>query len=114
MVRIQLLMGWLAATASVVTVSAQEPPAAIDSFQQRVRPLLARYCYECHGGDKPKAGLSLASFSDESAVLSQRATWRRESIECGNASQFSLIRLRSCESKLGVAYRAPEDSRRQA
>ena len=77
MARFQLLMGWLAATAAAASLSAQEPPAATVSFQQRVRPLLARYCFKCHGGEKPKADIGLASFADEAAVLGQRATWRR-------------------------------------
>ena len=28
---------------------------------ERVKPVLAQHCFKCHDGEKPKAGLSLAS-----------------------------------------------------
>ncbi len=32
-------------------------PAQIDFFEQRIRPMLANECYECHGAKKQKGGL---------------------------------------------------------
>jgi hypothetical protein len=37
---------------------AAEPP----SYAKQVKPFLARYCLECHTGDRAKGGLDLASF----------------------------------------------------
>lgn len=46
------------------------------SFDEQVQPFLARYCLECHRGEKPKGELRLdritADFSDESV----RKVWR--------------------------------------
>src|SRR5262249_39281117 len=39
-------------------LSAVEPP----SYAKQVKPFFARYCLECHNGDKPKGDLNLESF----------------------------------------------------
>ena len=36
-------------------------PDAVELFEQRIRPILANECYECHGAKKQKAGLRVAS-----------------------------------------------------
>ena len=41
------LAGWIAAA------TPQDPNA----WQQEIRPLLQKYCLECHGPDKSKAGI---------------------------------------------------------
>jgi hypothetical protein len=46
-------------------------------FRTAVMPLLARYCTGCHGTTKPKGGLNLAAFQDESSARSQRKIWER-------------------------------------
>jgi hypothetical protein len=52
---------WLHAT----SVAAEEPgpadAAGLEHFEQRIRPLLAQRCYECHGPDKQKNDLRLDS-----------------------------------------------------
>src|SRR5262245_21626870 len=40
---------------------AQPSPAAIQFFENKVRPLLVENCFKCHGDKKPKAGLRLDS-----------------------------------------------------
>ncbi len=61
--------------ANAFTVFADESPAADESivvdgetsagdvafFEQQIKPILETKCYKCHGGDKHKGGLSLAS-----------------------------------------------------
>jgi len=47
------------------------------AFDTAVRPLLAKYCTSCHGPTKPKAGLDLASFRDESSARFNRKAWER-------------------------------------
>ncbi|HEV3204009.1 MAG TPA: c-type cytochrome domain-containing protein, partial [Gemmataceae bacterium] len=37
---------------------AEEPP----SYSKQIRPFLARYCLECHTGDKPKGDLNLETY----------------------------------------------------
>ena len=47
------------------------------NFRTAVLPVLSRYCTSCHGPTKPKAGLNLAAFQDETFARSQRKTWER-------------------------------------
>src|SRR5262249_57810415 len=45
------------------------------AFQTQVVSLLQRHCISCHGGDKPKANLSLDAFKDETAALKAPPVW---------------------------------------
>jgi mono/diheme cytochrome c family protein len=47
------------------------------SFGTAVAPLLAKYCTGCHGPTKPKGGLNLAEFRDDSSARSHRKLWER-------------------------------------
>jgi hypothetical protein len=47
------------------------------SYERDIRPLVAKYCHKCHGGEKPKANLDLTAFADEKAVLAARKTWKK-------------------------------------
>ncbi len=48
---------------------------AAPAYQKDVVPFLKTYCASCHGGRKPKAGLSFEKYGDEQAVLKDRKTW---------------------------------------
>src|SRR5690348_13057341 len=37
------------------------PPADLEFFESKVRPILVEHCYECHGDKKQKGGLRLDS-----------------------------------------------------
>ena len=50
------LLPLLAATA---TATGQIPPAQLDFFESKIRPVLASECLECHGTEKQKGGLRL-------------------------------------------------------
>src|SRR5437660_2656356 len=45
------------------------------NFSQQVVPLLAKYCTRCHGGTRPRAGLSLDAFKDEPVALKNPQIW---------------------------------------
>src|SRR5579872_4553903 len=69
---------------ATVLAGGEEPapkPVAADapavSFVKDVQPLLAKYCSECHGAEKPKGGLALAAFRDERGALARRDVWQR-------------------------------------
>jgi len=49
------------------------------SFDQEVKPLLANYCYKCHGEDKQKGDLNLSTYQDGQQALLARKVWK----ECG-------------------------------
>ena len=46
------------------------------SFDKDVWPLLDANCLDCHDADEKKGGLDLSGFTDEAAVLKDRAIWR--------------------------------------
>src|ERR1022692_1258887 len=45
------------------------------TFKQHIVPFLAKHCYECHGNGKKKAGLALDKYTDDAALMKDRATW---------------------------------------
>ncbi len=51
--------------------SQDSPP----NFSQAGAAFLKTHCLECHSGDKPKAELSLAGFTDNASVVKKRKTW---------------------------------------
>jgi hypothetical protein len=48
-----------------------------DAFQRQVRPLLERYCVDCHSKEAPKAGIVLDRYDDQVAALNDGKTWLR-------------------------------------
>ncbi|MBI3882100.1 MAG: DUF1592 domain-containing protein [Verrucomicrobia bacterium] len=45
------------------------------SFDKDIKPLLAQYCYDCHGEKKQKADLALHTYRDEKSIEKDRKTW---------------------------------------
>jgi mono/diheme cytochrome c family protein len=74
MKRAGLLLGALVLAGSGAAAPADPQQAA---YEKDVRPLLAKYCFGCHGGAKPKAELNLESFRDEASALKSRRTWKK-------------------------------------
>jgi hypothetical protein len=48
-----------------------------DAFQRQVRPLLERYCVDCHSKEAPKAGIVLDRYDDQTAAFNDGKTWLR-------------------------------------
>jgi hypothetical protein len=44
-------------------------------FARDGRPFIEKYCISCHGGNKPKAELSLEPFKDSDSLIVQRKVW---------------------------------------
>ena len=51
--------------------------AAIATYTNRIQPLLAVYCYGCHGEGAKEGGLELDAFADDDAVLADRQLWEK-------------------------------------
>jgi mono/diheme cytochrome c family protein len=66
-------LGWAAAQ----TEPPRQDTAREPSFAQDIQPLLARYCTKCHGGDTPRADLSLEKYKDAEQVLRDRKVWEK-------------------------------------
>ena len=52
-------------------------PESADSktFRDRVKPLLTKYCIECHGRETHEGEVNFEAFKDFSAAVGQRKTW---------------------------------------
>src|SRR4051794_34403108 len=60
--RMVLLLGWLAATAMPPVARGQAGRDETEAFfEAKVRPVLARSCFKCHGGQKTSHGLRVDS-----------------------------------------------------
>src|ERR1700681_4872441 len=44
-------------------------------FAQTVRPFITQYCFACHSGAKPAAGLDLKSYTDIAKVVEYHPRW---------------------------------------
>jgi hypothetical protein len=90
-----------------VSLAAADSPPAADSlehqFSAQVRPFLERYCFSCHGSDKPEASLDLARYASVTAVASHPRPWGRV-----------LERLRAEEMPPEDAPRQPTPEERAA
>ncbi len=53
---------------------AKEPAAALE-YQRDVRPLLEKYCYDCHGGGASEGDLELDQFEDLASAIEQPQLW---------------------------------------
>jgi hypothetical protein len=51
-------------------------PAGDASFQARIKPLLSKYCFGCHG-EKKKGDLDLRVYTDQASVLRDRKTFAK-------------------------------------
>ena len=49
--------------------------AAAPSFESDVRPLLQKYCFECHDEDTQKGGVNLAGFTNAASLLRNPKLW---------------------------------------
>src|SRR5262249_51661022 len=56
-----------------------KPAPAKVAYVPHIRPLLQKYCNNCHGGTKPRADLNLEILSDEPAALKQKEIWQKVS-----------------------------------
>ena len=51
--------------------------AAAKEFNQKVRPVLEEYCYDCHGDGEKRGGVALDSFNSTSNFADSRDVWWR-------------------------------------
>jgi hypothetical protein len=69
-----LIIALTVTLAASAPAPSQEPPERAVVYAKDVRPLLAKYCFSCHGSAKPKADLNLAAIRDED-VFVKPAIW---------------------------------------
>ena len=45
------------------------------AYAKQIKPLLSKYCYDCHGHGKHKGDLALDAYPDEASILKDRKRW---------------------------------------
>ena len=67
------------AVAAVATLPMDAAPATAgrseDAFRKQVQPLLAKYCYDCHGDGMDKGKVSFDEFKSHEELLGKRDLW---------------------------------------
>lgn len=56
-----------------------KPAEPLISFENEIRPLLEKFCFDCHGPDKQKGDVNLSKFTDRAEVLKHRKLFKRVS-----------------------------------
>ncbi|MFK7777039.1 MAG: DUF1592 domain-containing protein [Gimesia sp.] len=46
-------------------------------FTTQIKPLLTKYCLDCHTGEESEAGLSLEKYTTRSSILKHREAWEK-------------------------------------
>jgi hypothetical protein len=54
--------------------AADTSPAAVN-YHQKVEPILAKYCYDCHGNGLNKGRVTFDEFSSDAEILGKRDLW---------------------------------------
>ena len=68
--------------------------AAVPDFQKDIQPLMTKYCVECHGSTKPKAGVRLDSYD---AIIAKS---RKQSVVPGDPDKSKLVMTMTGAAKL--------------
>lgn len=68
-------------------IGAISPASAADEarkedgeYTRRIRPILQKYCFECHGGPKPKGSLRLDSLAPDFGMVKSAAAWKEVNV----------------------------------
>lgn len=57
--------------------TAEPPPDAAADYAARIRPLLTKYCRDCHSGEQPEADLDLTTFATLADVRKATRAWQK-------------------------------------
>src|SRR6185369_722033 len=64
---VALAFGWCAASAAAADPAEQ--------FRRQIQPMLAKYCYDCHGDGEKKGGVALDELKTDDQLLNNRELW---------------------------------------
>ena len=70
--RVSFFLVFAALTAALHLAAAEQKL----TFTRDIQPLLDQYCYKCHGPTKPKGGINLQQFKDETGVWRDPRLWQ--------------------------------------
>jgi Protein of unknown function (DUF1592)/Protein of unknown function (DUF1588)/Protein of unknown function (DUF1587)/Protein of unknown function (DUF1585)/Protein of unknown function (DUF1595)/Cytochrome C oxidase, cbb3-type, subunit III len=63
------------ALAVVIAVAPRAQAFDKDEFEAQIRPMVEKFCVSCHGVKRPKAGINLTKFKDETSIASNADLW---------------------------------------
>ncbi len=72
----RIVSEWLLLSICFALAQAGESDAARFDFGRDVKPLLAKYCYGCHGVAKQKGGIDLEKYVDQRAIQRGVSQWQ--------------------------------------
>ena len=64
-------------TAAAPAANTATEPSQSLTFQEHLKPLLGKFCVECHGKEKHKADINLEAYTDAAQILVDRTTWEK-------------------------------------
>jgi len=67
-----LMINVVSANADLSSVEKSEK-----QFSSQIKPLLTKYCLDCHTGEEAEAGLSLDKYTTRSSILKHREAWEK-------------------------------------
>lgn len=74
-VRLRPCSAFLAACLGMAMAVSFLPSAGANDFDAEIRPLLAKYCFECHGAEKQKGDIRLDTLDPNLATGADAETW---------------------------------------
>jgi mono/diheme cytochrome c family protein len=72
---LSLAAAGLCALSGFAAAQTKPPQTEAQSYQKVVRPLLEKYCWDCHGDGAKKGDLALDSYPNAEAILANRKVW---------------------------------------
>ncbi len=57
--------------------AASDGTAAATTFHRDIKPILAKYCYDCHGDGSAKGQVSFDEFASDAELLSKHGLWEK-------------------------------------
>ncbi len=70
-----LLSVWL--TSGQSHAAPLEAPSATKDYEQKIRPVFAKYCVDCHGDDTPKRDFRIGGLSADMTPPAIRSSWEK-------------------------------------
>jgi hypothetical protein len=79
-----ILLPLCAVWAAPVALAADAPVQGRSPWIAEVRPLLERYCVDCHDGPEPSGGIDLGRLRSHAGAVADRGLWERVLLQVGD------------------------------